>query len=51
MIHVAKQIWYWKLNGYIEYFILFLWLIFANLKGQQHQQRIFLKEKNQIVSN
>jgi len=47
MIHVTKQIWYWELNGYSDYLIKisFLWPIFANLKGQQHQQKENLKEK------
>jgi len=26
-------------------FLFFLWPIFANLRGQQHQQRTFWKEK------
>jgi hypothetical protein len=34
-----------KLNGYVDYFILFYFVaIFANLKGQQYQQRAFLKK-------
>jgi hypothetical protein len=52
MIHVIKKIWYWKINGYINYFIKkIVCPVFTNLKGQQHQEKIFLKEKNQITSN
>jgi hypothetical protein len=46
MIHVVKQICYWELNCYVDYLFYFIFLVtFANLKGQQYQQRIFLKKK------
>jgi hypothetical protein len=52
MVHVAKQIWYRELNGYIDYLIKisFCGQFLPNCNGNNINQRHFGK-KNQIVSN
>jgi hypothetical protein len=53
MTHVAYQIWSWNLNGYIDSLInvYSCGQIFVNLRGQEHQQKVSLKEKIKKLKN